>query len=55
LTFATVHVKVCDAVTVPSDTVAVMLYVPALVEVSVPEIRPVAVFTLRPDGRLVAP
>jgi len=52
--FAGLIVKVNVALPVPPALVALMvtLYVPAVV--GVPEIKPVLVFTVKPDGRPVA-
>ena len=52
--FAGLIVKVNVALPVPPELVALMvtLYVPAVV--GVPEIKPVLVFTVKPDGRPVA-
>jgi hypothetical protein len=52
--FAGLIVKVNVALPVPPALVAliVTLYVPAVV--GVPEIKPVLVFTVKPDGRPVA-
>ena len=52
--FETVHVNVSVSVAVPSDTVIVTLWVPALVRLSVPEMTPVVGLMLTPPGRLVA-
>ena len=49
---ATVHVNVCEAVSTPSDTVAVTEYVPLVV--GVPEMNPVVAPRLSPGGRPVA-
>ena len=46
LTSETVQVKVLLFERAPSDAVAVTVWVPALVKVSVPEIRPVLALTL---------
>ncbi len=53
-TSVTVQVKVLLLVSEPSEAVAVTLYVPALVRVSVPAITPVVEFTLNDAGRPVA-
>ena len=50
LTLVTVHEKVWSADAVPSETDTVTVEVPALAYVSVPLIRPVAVFTVIPAG-----
>jgi hypothetical protein len=52
--FAGLIVKVNVALPVPPELVALMvtLYVPTVV--GVPEIKPVLVFTVKPDGRPVA-
>src|SRR5258706_185575 len=50
LTSVTVHVKVLLLERAPSDAVAGTVYVPALVKVSVPEIKPVGGLTLSEAG-----
>ena len=54
LTLVTVQEKVLLFDRLPSDTVAVTLYVPALVNEGVPEIRPVAALTVSEGGSPVA-
>src|SRR5207245_2741130 len=54
LTLVAVHGKVLLPGRVPSDSVAVTLPVPALVNERVPEIRPVAVVTVSDGGSPVA-
>ena len=47
-----VHVNVCDVLRLPSDTLAVTVYVPAVV--GVPPIAPVLDVSVNPGGRPVA-